>query len=122
MGWLGRKSDAERERDADAVHPVLLSVEERLIQIARSQTELNRQAQEIKNIASSIVQELGIQDGAAEILKTLAPLLSELLPALRLIESEFGVIKDGQGRLQDNINRLEAMISKLSGQLTRARP
>jgi chromosome segregation ATPase len=122
MAWLGRKSDEERKKGIEGVKPVLLSVEERLVQIARSQTELNRQAEEIKNIASSIIQELGVQEGVAEILKKLSPLLGELLPALRAIESQFEFVKDGQGRLQDNIKRLETMISQVSKQLTMARP
>jgi chromosome segregation ATPase len=122
MAWLGRKSDEERKKGIEGVKPVLLSVEERLVQIARSQTELNRQAEEIKNIASSIIQELGVQEGVAEILKKLSPLLGELLPALSAIESQFEFVKDGQGRLQDNIKRLETMISQVSKQLTMARP
>jgi chromosome segregation ATPase len=104
------------------VKPVWLSVEERLIQIAKAQTELNRQAQEIRNIARSIVQELGNQEGAAEVLRRLSPLLGELLPTLRSIESRFELIRDGQSRLKDNISHLEMMISKVTEQLTMARP
>ena len=122
MAWLGRKSDREKEGDIEDVKPVWLSVEERIVQIAKSQTELNRQAQEIKNIASSIVQELGSQEGAAVILQELSRLLGEMPHALRSIEDQFGLIRNGQSRLQDDIARLETMISKVSEQLTMARP
>jgi hypothetical protein len=122
MTWLARTSGKAREEVAGGAQPVCPSVEDRLDQIARSQAELNRQAEEIKGIATSIVQELGIHEGAVAVLHKLSPVLSEMPPTLRSIESQFELIKEGQIRLQDKINHLEMMITNVSEQLTMTRP
>ena len=55
FAWLRRRTERIKEEIVEEVRPVWLSVEERLAQIALSQSELNRQAIEIKIITSSIV-------------------------------------------------------------------
>jgi hypothetical protein len=117
MVWLARTPVNARQAAVAEAKPVSLSVEERLVQIERSQIELNRQAQEIKSIARSIVQELGLQEGISEILIKLSPMISEIPSALGSLETQCGIIKDAQFRLQSNINRLEIMISNVSDQL-----
>ena len=56
------RTERIKEAIVQEVKPVWLSVEDRLAQIARSQSELNNQAVEIKIITSSIVKALGLPD------------------------------------------------------------
>jgi uncharacterized phage infection (PIP) family protein YhgE len=125
FAWLRRRTERIKEEIVEEVRPVWLSVEERLAQIALSQSELNRQAIEIKIITSSIVQALGLPDKTAEFLKELTPVLREirpllevLPPALKSIDSQFVVMSEGQNQLRTEIDRLQTLISNVSEQMT----
>jgi uncharacterized phage infection (PIP) family protein YhgE len=128
FAWFRRRSQKIKDEVVEDVKPNWLSVEDRLEQIARSQTELNKQAVEIKIITSSIVTALGIPDEAAEVLKELTPVLKEipsllggLLPALQSIEGQFVVITEGQNQLRKVIDHLQLQISDVSNQISAPR-
>ena len=120
IGWLTRNSAAIRNEIAVEVKPVWLPVEERLTQIARSE-ELKKEADDIKDIASSIVRTLVTTDDAAQILKHLAPilqeippLLKEVQPILKSIDSQFAAMSKLQTELKADIDKLHALILDLS--------
>ena len=121
IGWLTRNSAAIRNEIAVEVKPVWLSVEERLTQIARSEEELKKEADDMKDIASSIVRTLVTTDDAAQILKHLAPilqeippLLKEVQPILKSIDSQFAAMSKLQTELKADIDKLHALILDLS--------
>ncbi len=125
LEWLWGRSTAIKNEIVDEVKPVWLSVEDRLEQIARSEAELKKEADDIKKIASSIVRTLGIADNSTRILKDLAPILQEIPPllkvvppVLRSIDSQFETINKAQIELRDGINKLHALISDISEQLS----
>jgi hypothetical protein len=78
FSWFRRRSEKIKDEIVGEVKPVWLSVEDRLAQIARSQTELNEQAAEIKIITSSIVTALSLPDETVAVLKELTPVLREI--------------------------------------------
>lgn len=129
MAWFRRRRDERiKEEIVEEVRPVWLSVEDRLVQIERSQTELNRQAAEIKIITTSIVKALGFPDETADVLKGLTPVLKEippllmgLPPALKSLDSQFAVISDGQNELRKEIDHLQVLISNVSDQISATR-
>jgi uncharacterized phage infection (PIP) family protein YhgE len=107
---------------------VWLSVEDRLAQIARSQSELNNQAVEIKIITSSIVKALGLPDETAEVLKELTPVLREIPPLLKMlppvlksIDGQFAALSEGQSQLRKEIDHLQILISNVSQQIAATR-
>jgi hypothetical protein len=95
FAWFRRRTERIKEAIVQEVKPVWLSVEDRLAQIARSQSELNNQAVEIKIITSSIVKALGLPDETAEVLKELTPVLREIPPLLKMLPPVLKSI-DGQ--------------------------
>ena len=126
--WFRRRAEKIREEIVDEVKPVWLSVEDRLAQIARTQSELNTQAAEIKIITSSIVKALSLPNETAEALKELTPVLREippllmgLPPVLKSIDSQFAVITEGQSQLRKEIDRLQVQISNVSEQIVTTR-
>jgi uncharacterized phage infection (PIP) family protein YhgE len=128
FSWLRRRIERIKEEVVEEVRPVWLSVEDRLAQIARSQSELSKQAIEIKIITSSIVKALGLPDGTAEVLKELTPVLKEIPPLLKVlppvlksIDSQFVVISEGQNQLRAEIDHLQTLISNVSDQMTTTR-
>jgi archaellum component FlaC len=127
FAWFRRRSERIKEEIVKEVKPVWLSVEDRLTQIARSQSELSEQAVEIKIITSSIVKALGLPDETAEVLKELTPVLREippllkvLPPALKSIDGQFVVISEGQDQLRKEIDHLQMLISNVSQQIAAA--
>jgi uncharacterized phage infection (PIP) family protein YhgE len=128
FAWFRSRSEKIKQEIVEEVRPVWLSVEDRLVQIARSQSELNRQAAEIKIITTSIVKALGLPDETADVLKGLTPVLREippllmgLPPALKSIDSQFTVISDGQNELRKEIDHLQVLISNVSDQISATR-
>jgi hypothetical protein len=122
--WFLRRTDKIREEIVEEVKPVWLSVEDRLAQIARTQSELNTQAAEIKIITSSIVKALSLPNETAEALKELTPVLREIPlllqgspAALTSIDGQFVVMSEGQNQLRKEINRLQVLISSVSEQI-----
>jgi hypothetical protein len=67
MPWFWRTPEAKMQERVLEVNPVWLSVEDRLAKMAKSQLELNRQAEEIKSITTSIVITFGISEKTTEI-------------------------------------------------------
>lgn len=129
FSWFRRRSEKIKDEIVGEVKPVWLSVEDRLAQIARSQTELNEQAAEIKIITSSIVTALSLPDETVAVLKELTPVLREippllkvLPPALKSFETQFVIITEGQNRLRKEIDQLQILISNVSDQISAARP
>ena len=125
LEWLWGRSTAIKNEIVEEVKPVWLSVEDRLEQIAKSGAELKKEADDIKDIASLIVRNLGIADNSTQILKDLAPILQEIPPLLKVvppvlksIDSQFETINKAQIELRDGINKLHALISDISEQLS----
>jgi hypothetical protein len=128
LAWFQRRTEQLKEEIVEEVKPVWLSVEDRLAQIARSQSELNRQATEIKIITTFIVKALGLPDETADVLRELTPVLKEippllmrLPPALKSIDSQFVVITEGQNELRKEIDHLQLLISNVSNQISATR-
>jgi hypothetical protein len=128
LAWFQRRTEQLQKEIVGEVKPVWLSVEDRLAQIARSQSELNKQATEIKIITTSIVKALGLPDETADVLRELTPVLKEippllmrLPPALKSIDSQFVVITEGQNELRKEIDHLQLLISNVSNQISAAR-
>lgn len=129
MVWFWRTTEEIpeelKEETALELRPEWVSVEDRLIEIVKSEAELNRQALEIKDIASSIVQRLGASDKATEVLKELSPVIKQILPLLKEVPPTLKSINDhldrldeGQSQLQRDINKLLVLMSSMSTQLT----
>jgi uncharacterized phage infection (PIP) family protein YhgE len=127
--WFWRTSEEISEGIKDEIalelKPEWLSVEDRLMEIVKSEAELNRQAHEIKNIASSIVQTVAASDKATEALEILSPviketvpLLREISPGLKSINAHLELLDEGQSQLQRDIGRLLTCLSGISAQLT----
>jgi hypothetical protein len=122
------RTERIKEAIVQEVKPVWLSVEDRLAQIARSQSELNNQAVEIKIITSSIVKALGLPDETAEVLKELTPVLREIPPLLKMlppvlksIDGQFAALSEGQSLLRKEIDHLQILISNVSQQIAATR-
>ena len=129
MVWFWRATDEISEEInheiALELKPEWVSVEDRLIEIVKSEAELHRQAHEIKDIASAIVQRLGVSDKATEVLqelgpviKQILPLLNEVPPALKSIDDHLDLLDERQSQLQRDIGRLLVLMSNMSVQPT----
>ena len=128
FAWFRSRTERIKEAIVQEVKPVWLSVEDRLAQIARSQSELNNQAVEIKIITSSIVKALGLPDETAEVLKELTPVLREIPPLLKMlppvlksIDGQFAALSEGQSLLRKEIDHLQILISNVSQQIAATR-
>jgi hypothetical protein len=118
-------SEEIKEEIALELKPEWVSVDDRLIEIVKSEAELNRQAHEIKDIASAIVQRLGVSDKVTEVLKELSPVIKQILPllkevppALKSIDDHLDLLDEGQSQLQRDIGKLLVLMSNMSVQLT----
>jgi hypothetical protein len=100
-------------------------VEERLAEIAESQSELNRNTQEIKDLTANIVKTLnsGVSNDLlvrlVPPLELIPPLLQEMAPSITSMKTEFSELQQSQRELQSNILHVISLINGLTTQLLR---
>ena len=115
MAWRRQSPNAQ-----DVDH-----VEERLAEIVESQSALNRNTQEIKDLTAEIVRTLN-SGVSSELLISLAPslelipsLLQEMAPDIKSIEAQFVELHQSQQKIQNDITRVVSLITDLAARLQR---
>lgn len=112
----------QHSQDRPDVH----HVEERLAEIVESQSELNRNTQEIKDLTAEIVKTLNSGVSGDLLLKLvptlelIPPLLQEMAPDIRSMEAQFEELHQSQMKIQADVSRLVSLITDLTARLLRA--
>lgn len=115
MAWRRQSQDTQGARH----------VEERLAEIIESQSALNRNTQEIKDLTAEIVKTLN-SGVSIDLLLRLAPaleaipsLLHDMAPDLKSIQAQFAELHQTQLKIQDDVARVVSLIADLTAQLLR---
>ena len=113
MAWFSQSQELKE----DIVH-----FEERLAIITKSQDDLNRHTQEIKNLTLDIIRTLDanvsndILIRLAPILESIPSLLGEMTPAIQSIAARFADLHQSQLKIQGDISSMLSMITAMSTQ------
>jgi hypothetical protein len=105
--------------------PDVHHVEERLAEIVESQSALNRNTQEIKDLTAEIVKTLNSGVSSDLLLKLvptlelILPLLQAMVPDIKSIEAQFTELHESQLKIQDDVSRVVALITDLAARLLR---
>jgi hypothetical protein len=114
MAWNRRPPEATQE-----VH----NVEERLAELVESQSALNKNTQEIKDITAEIVKTLNsglYNDLLARLVPALEPiplLVQEMTSNIKLFETRFTILNRSQLQVQDDVVRVISLLTDLTAQL-----
>jgi hypothetical protein len=109
-----------QEATQDAPH-----IEARLAEIAESQSALNRNTQEIKDITAEIVKTLnsGISnDLLLRLVPALEPipsLVQEMTSNIKSFETQFVILNQSQQKVQNDLSSVISLITDLTAQLRR---
>src|SRR5579859_5226596 len=102
MAWRRQSQSTQDVRD----------VEERLAEIVESQSALNRNTQEIKDLTAEIVRTLN-SAASNDLLVRLAPtlelipvMLQEMAPEVRSIEARFAELHQSQLKIQNDVSHV----------------
>jgi hypothetical protein len=101
-------------------------VEERLAEIVESQSALNRNTQEIKDLTAEIVKTLNSGVSSDLLLKLvptlelILPLLQEMVPDIKSIETQYTELHQTQQKIQDDVLHVVSLITDLTARLLRA--
>ncbi|HTI80078.1 MAG TPA: hypothetical protein VL614_06465 [Acetobacteraceae bacterium] len=116
MAWHQKSQDVTQD---------ILHVEERLAEIAESQSELNRNTQEIKELTANIVKTLnsGVYN---DLLVRLVPplelipsLLQDMAPSIKSMEAKFTDLHQGQVKIQNDVTQAISLITDLITRILR---
>ena len=103
----------------------ILHVEERLAEIAESQSELSRNTEEIKELTAEIVRTLNsnvsndILVRLVPPLELIPPLLQEMAPGIKSIDAKFADLHQSQLQIQSDIRRVISLITDLTAKFLR---
>lgn len=116
MAWRQKPQDITQD---------ILHVEERLAEIAESQSALNRNTQEIKDITANIVKTLnsGVSNDLlvrlVPPLELIPPILQQMAPEIKSVEAKCTDIHQGQLKIQNDVARAISLITDLTAKLLR---
>jgi chromosome segregation ATPase len=116
MAWLRQSHEIKQD---------IRHVEERLAEIAESQSELSRNSQEIKDLTAKIVKTLnaGVSNDLLVRLisdiESIPSLLQEMTPTIKSVEAQFADLHQSQLKIQNDVLHVISLITDLIAQSQR---